>query len=154
MKRISVSLLVFALVMFSGCDWCKKSEAPKTEEVAAQAEQQPAAPVNSIKVSTEEEFNKEVAASDKPVVVKFETEWCGVCKENAPIFEKVAGQFKDKVKFVTANAEIEGIKPIAEKHQVKGVPHFVFFKGGNVVISHEGKLEEAELVEKIEKNLL
>ena len=49
---------------------------------------------------TDSTFDEVVLKSAKPVVVDFWADWCGPCKQVAPIIEELAQSHGDKVTFV------------------------------------------------------
>ncbi|MBD3232061.1 thioredoxin fold domain-containing protein [Candidatus Dependentiae bacterium] len=144
MKKIMIFLCMINLILFSGCKmfegWFKKSK-PMQEVIDT----------NIIKIDTSDKFENEVLGSSKPVVVKFETDWCGACRSMAPTYEKVADEFVASMKFTQVDADKH--KELAQKYEVKGVPTFIFFKNGELVEKIEGSMDEDNFKEKIKEIL-
>ena len=53
--------------------------------------------VQSIK---EDAFEDEVINSSIPVLIDFWAEWCGPCKEIAPILEEISNEMENKIKII------------------------------------------------------
>ncbi len=99
-----------------------------------------------LKIS-EENFNEEVLNSDKPVLVDFYADWCGPCKQMAPIIEEVAETVSDNVKVVKVNVDEEN--NLAEQYGISSIPTLVFIKNGEVVRNLVGIRDADELIEYI-----
>ena len=93
------------------------------------------------------EFDREVAQSDKLVIVDFWAEWCGPCKMIAPLLEEIAGEMPDKVKIVKVNVDHE--QQLAQQYGIYNIPTLLFFKGGTVREQVVGTAAKKVLVEKI-----
>lgn len=62
---------------------------------------------------SEENFESEIIKSEKAVLVDFWATWCGPCKLQGPIFEEVAEEYGEAVKFAKAN--VEDVMELAQK---------------------------------------
>lgn len=81
-----------------------------------------------VKTVNSDNFEKEVLRSDKPVVVDFYADWCGPCKMAGPILDKLADEFKGKIKVVKIN--IDESQELAQKYQVMSIPTVIVFNKG------------------------
>lgn len=93
----------------------------------------------------------ELINQDKPVLVDFFAEWCGPCKMFGPIFESVAEDYEDKVKFVKVN--IDESPEIAEKYFVMSIPTLKFIDNAEVKGSFVGAMAPDELEEWVDERL-
>ena len=81
---------------------------------------------------TQDNFEKEITKSVKPVLVDFWAPWCMPCKLIAPIVEKLALELKDKVSVLKAN--VDESPDIATDLSIMNIPTLVLFKGGKEVL--------------------
>lgn len=59
-----------------------------------------------------------------PTVIDFYATWCGPCKAISPFFEKLKGEYSDKVNFVSIDVDQD--TETAMKYSVSAMPTFVF----------------------------
>src|SRR5215470_16653143 len=78
---------------------------------------------------TDSNFEQDVLASDKPVLVDFWAEWCQPCRALAPTVEAVARAYQDKAKVVKLN--VDDNNTTAQRYGIKGIPTLILFKSGN-----------------------
>jgi len=81
---------------------------------------------NNIIEVTDMNFDQEVLQSDKPVVVDFWAPWCAPCRMLAPIFEQLANQYWDKIKFVKVNVDENPTSAI--RFNIQWIPTVMIFK--------------------------
>jgi thioredoxin 1 len=96
-------------------------------------------------------FESEVLKCDVPVVVDFWAPWCGPCRMIAPVTEKLAAEYADRVKFCKLN--VDENPEMSRKYQVMSIPLLLFFKNGQQVDSVLGAVPESMLQPKV-KSLL
>lgn len=101
---------------------------------------------------TDADFDSKVLAADKPAMVDFWAEWCGPCREQAPIVEAVAAKYAGKI--IVGKLNVDEQAKTAQKYKIEAIPTLIFFKGGKEVERLVGLTPEDELSGKIEKVLL
>lgn len=92
---------------------------------------------------TDAAFEKTVMQSQKPVIVDFWAPWCGPCKMVAPILEKLAKEYSDKL--LVAKVNTDENSEWARKMGVQGIPTMFFINNGEIVHRQVGALPEPML---------
>ncbi len=90
---------------------------------------------------TAETFNDKVM-SNEIAILDFWAPWCGPCRQFAPIFEKVAGEYPD-ILFGKINTEEE--QELAGYFQIRSIPTVAIMREGIVVFMQPGMLPEEGL---------
>jgi thioredoxin 1 len=80
---------------------------------------------------TDANFDVDVLASDKPVVVDFWAEWCGPCKQIGPALEELSDEMAGAV--VIGKVNVDECPEIPGRYGVRGFPTLMLFKGGEPV---------------------
>ena len=97
---------------------------------------------------TNKNFDQEVLASDKPVLVDFWATWCGPCRMLAPIIEEIAESRSD-IKVGKVNVDEEG--ELAVRFGIASIPTVMVFKNGDIAAQAIGYRPRAEIEALLEK---
>ncbi len=100
---------------------------------------------------TDAEFENTVLKSTTPVVVDFWAPWCGPCKMIAPVLEKLAGEYGDKV--VIAKVNTDENPDWAMKYGVQGIPTLLFIAEGKVIDRQVGAAPAPAIKARVDKLL-
>lgn len=93
---------------------------------------------------TEGSFDETINSASKPVLVDFWAEWCGPCRDIAPILDEVAVEKNDHLQIAKVNVEESG--SLALRYGVKSIPMMILFKDGEVAHSLVGSRSKAQLL--------
>lgn len=81
--------------------------------------------------------------SNKYVLVDFFATWCGPCKMQAPVLEKLQEEFKDKI--TICKIDVDNNQDNAKKFNVVSIPTLVLFKDGEAINTMTGFQSEGAL---------
>ena len=100
---------------------------------------------------TDDTFDTEVIKSTKPILVDFWAEWCGPCKQIAPVLEKISEDMKDQIMVAKHNIDSEPNTPT--KYGVRGIPTMLLFKNGELKATKVGATTKSNIVSWIKENI-
>ncbi len=88
----------------------------------------------------------------KPAIIDFYADWCGPCKAVAPVLEKLAGEYSDKVDVYKIDTEAE--QELAGAFGIRSIPSILFIPMEGKPMMHVGALPKEAFKEVIERDLL
>jgi thioredoxin len=93
------------------------------------------------------DFAREVLASPCPVLLMTWAPWCAYCRMLHPIIERIAAEYKDRLKVARLN--VEDNPAVSSQYAVQGVPTILMFKDGKLMNKMVGVLSKEEIERRI-----
>lgn len=97
----------------------------------------------------DQNFNEKIA-ENKLVLVDFFATWCGPCRMQGPILERVKNQLGDEVEIY--KLDVDEAEKTAKEYGVMSIPTLILFKDGKQVAKNVGLMSQEALVDWIENN--
>lgn len=98
---------------------------------------------------TDENFDIQLNNTSYPVIVDFFAPWCGHCRTQGPIIDKLAQELDGRA--IVAKINVDENREKASEYFINGIPAILVFKNGKLVEQKAGVQQIDELKKIITK---
>ncbi|WP_405761780.1 thioredoxin [Streptomyces sp. NBC_01420] len=96
---------------------------------------------------TDETFDAEVLGETRPVLVEFTADWCGPCRQLAPVLGAVAEEERERLRVV--QIDVDHNPGISARYGVLSMPTLMVFRAGEPVKSMVGARPKRRLLQEL-----
>lgn len=156
MRKLKSLWLVSVVLLLVSCSMSAKSDKSSEAGTASKGEvvifEQGRVPAKGNSITRRTALEMGNMKGDKPCIIDFYADWCGPCKQVAPILRDLAILYKNDIVVYKVNVDKE--KELAAAFGIQSIPTFLFIpKEGQPQISM-GALPREEFVKQIDTFLL
>ena len=99
---------------------------------------------------TQENFDHQVLAANRPVLVDFYADWCGPCKAIARVVADLASEYEGQIEVRKVDVDQNAV--LAGRFGIRSIPTLMLFKDGEPVDGVVGAVSKQALEDMIERN--
>lgn len=96
-------------------------------------------------------FDEEVGSASTPILIDFWAEWCGPCKQIAPILDEIASEQQGRL--AVAKLNVDEAPDIARRFQVMSIPTMILFNQSEPAKRIVGAKSKAALMNELAEYL-
>ena len=101
-------------------------------------------------ITSTQEFD-DLIKDKRYVLVDFWAAWCAPCRMVAPVIEKIAEQYSEKI--VVAKVDVDDQQELAIRYGIQTIPTIIFFKEGKVASKEIGVKPLSSFANMIDSNI-
>ena len=101
--------------------------------------------MGEMKKVTDASFEADVLKNEKPVLVDYWAEWCGPCRQVAPVLEAILAEHGDKLDIVKLN--VDENPEVTRRYGILNIPTLGVFQNGQVVKELVGARSKSRLLD-------
>ena len=106
---------------------------------------------NGITTLTSATFDETINGSSVPVLVDLWAEWCGPCKQIAPILEELSDELAGQITITKLN--VDENPDIAMRYSVMSIPTILVIDGGDLKRKIVGAKPKSALLQELDEFL-
>ncbi|WLQ36369.1 thioredoxin [Streptomyces castrisilvae] len=96
---------------------------------------------------TDATFDTEVLGEGRPVLVEFTADWCGPCRQLAPVLGAIADEERERLRIV--QIDVDHNPGTAARYGVLSMPTLMVFRAGEPVKSMVGARPKRRLLQEL-----
>ena len=101
----------------------------------------------SVYIITNENYEKEVERSDRPVLLDFWADWCGPCRMVSPVIDEIASEHPE---YKVGKINVDDQKELASRFGVMSIPSLFVLRDGKVINQSTGALPKNKILEMLD----
>ena len=95
-------------------------------------------------------FEQQILKSDLPVLVDFWAEWCGPCRQLAPVIKQIAEEYGSRLRVAKVDTDANPLT--ASKLGIQALPTLLLIQNGQVkaqLVGYQPKLRIAQKIDEL-----
>jgi len=103
--------------------------------------------------TSDDAFEQDVLQSQLPVLVDYWAEWCGPCRVQGPILDKLAEKYASNTKLKITKLNVDDNPQTQSEYHVMSIPTMIFYKNGQIAETFVGLRSEGDIEARIQELL-